>query len=137
MGTLETWVNELVVEMANQKDAVDDVIEVLGDRTECWLNLVEERKVTVGEGSSGGEGSTPRLSYTFKNITHMEPLLLMKEMRPSELRSWELKFNSWLSCSLQGSAPVEFYVLSSKEKVKSGTIQISKKQIKKIQESIK
>ena len=34
MGTLETWVNELVVEMANQKDAVDDVIKVLGDRTE-------------------------------------------------------------------------------------------------------
>ena len=26
------------------------------------------------------------------------------------MRSWEEKFNSWLSCSLQGSPPSDFYV---------------------------
>ena len=43
-------------------------------------------------------------------MTHMEPPLLLKEVRPAELRSWEVKFDSWLSCSLQGSPPSDFYV---------------------------
>ena len=30
-------------------------------------------------------------------MTHMEPPLLLKEVRPAELRSWEVKFYLWIS----------------------------------------
>ena len=48
MGTLEAWTAELVEEMTNQKEAVADTIEDLGDRTEPLLE--EERKDPVGGG---------------------------------------------------------------------------------------
>ena len=43
-------------------------------------------------------------------MTNMEHTLLLKEVRPAELRSWEVKFDSWLSCSFQGTPPTDFYV---------------------------
>ena len=85
MGVLENWTEELVSEMEEQKEAVKDTIE--GDITEPLLALVEERMVVGGAGSTGGEGLATKQSYTFKNMSHMEPPLLLKEVRPAELRS--------------------------------------------------
>ena len=43
-------------------------------------------------------------------MVHMQPSMLVKEVRPAELRAWEVKFDNWLKCSLQGSAPDDFAV---------------------------
>ena len=34
----------------------------------------------------------------------------MKEIRPSEIRAWELKYEKWFRCSLQGQPPAELEV---------------------------
>ena len=107
--TLEAWIDDLARELLEQREAVNEVVEELGERTEPLLVHVEERKVE-GAYASGVETRASKSSYSFKNMTHMEPPLLLKEVRPAELRSWEVKFDSWLSCSLQGSPHSDFFV---------------------------
>ena len=36
--------------------------------------------------------------------------MLVKEVRAAELRAWEVKFDNWMRCSLQGTAPGDFAV---------------------------
>ena len=72
-------------ELEEQREAVSEAIEELGDRTEPLLAQLEERKVVEGAGLTRGEPVVSKKSYTFKNMTHMEPPLLLKEVRPAEL----------------------------------------------------
>ena len=44
---------------------------------------MEERKVVEGASLTGGEIIVSKKSYTFKNMTHMEPPVLLKEVRPA------------------------------------------------------
>ena len=48
--------------------------------------------------------------YSFKSMVHMQPPMILREVSPSELRAWEVKFDNWLKCSLQGVAPPDFAV---------------------------
>ena len=94
---LDALIDDLVKELEEQREAIEE----LGERTEPLLAQVEERKVVEGASLTGGEPIVSKKSYTFKNMTHMEHPLLLKEVRPAELRSWEVKFDSCLSCSMQ------------------------------------
>ena len=105
---LEAWVDDVARELEEQKEAVNVAVEEQGERTEILLVHGEERKREVASASEVEVKAKP--AYSFKNMTHMEPPLLLKEVRPAELRSWEMKFDSWLKCSVQGSPPLDFFV---------------------------
>ena len=107
----EGWLDDLVRELDNQKDAVNNAIEELGDRTDKLLIQQEEKKVSEGARALGGaQVASKKPVWNFKNMVHMQPAMLVKEVRPAEVQSWEIKFDSWMSCSLQGTPPSDFAV---------------------------
>ena len=107
---LDGCLDDLVRELEDQKDAVSEAIEELGDRTENLLIQQEENMVVEGTDASRGVQAASKKSWTFKNMTHIQPAMLVKEVRPAELHAWEEKFDSWMSHSLQGTAPSDFAV---------------------------
>ena len=90
----------MVREMEDQKDAVNDAIEELGDRTDVLLIQKEEKKNRDGASALvGAQVDSNKPAWIFKNRVHMQPAMLVKEVRPAELRAWEVNFENWMSCS--------------------------------------
>ena len=109
-SVLEKWLDELLEEADSQKDMINDIIEQLSERSEDLLLHREEKKESSGPSIPGGEQVVSKPAYTFKSMTHMTPPVLHREVRPSELRAWESKFDTWMSCSLQGTPLSDFKV---------------------------
>ena len=104
---LESWLDELLVEKESQTDVVAEGIDRLGDRTERMQAEFEKKMEAVGGGASGG--ASPRggdqggfRSYVYRSLEHMKPDSLVKEIKPSELRTWRFKYDQWVSDSFQG-----------------------------------
>ena len=91
----------------SQMEAVSEVIDAHIERTE-QLMASSEKKV---EGAcSGGEQSSVKPPFVFKSVDHMKPDTLVKDVRPSELRAWIIKYNTWFRCSFQGNPTLELEV---------------------------
>ena len=43
-------------------------------------------------------------------MDHMKPQMLVKDVKPSEMRTWRYKYNQWFRSSFQGPVPLELQV---------------------------
>ena len=112
---LYSWLDELLVEKESQTDVVAEGIHRLGDRTERMQAEFEKKMEAVGGRAFGG--ASPRggdqggfSSYIYRSLEHMKPDSLVKEIKPSELRTWRFKYDQWVSASFQGMVPPEVEV---------------------------
>ena len=112
---LDTWLDELLLEKESQTEVVAEGIDQLGDRTESIKAEFKRKMEAGGEGASGG--ASPRggdqggvRTYVYRSLDHMKPPELVKEIKPSELRTWKYKYDQWCSASFQGTVPPEVEV---------------------------
>ena len=96
-------------EQESQRDSVTEAIETLGERSEQLL-MQSERKGEVATVTHSGGEARSKPPFTFKSMEHMRPSTLVNEIRPSELRAWELKYEKWFHCRMQGQPPAELEV---------------------------
>ena len=105
---LDTWLDELLLEKESQTEVVAEGIDQLGDRTES-IKAEFEKKMEAGGGGASG-GVSPRggdqggvRTYVYRSLDHMKPREMVKEIKPSELRTWRYKYEQWCSASFQGT----------------------------------
>ena len=55
------------------------------------------------------EASDPTYAL-YRSLDHMKPDSLVKEIKPSELRTWQFKYDQWVSAPFQGTLPPEVEV---------------------------
>jgi hypothetical protein len=112
---LEEWLDNLLLEKETQTEIVAEGIEQLGDRTEGIMAKFDKKMEAEGGGASGGV--SPRggdqggvRNYVYRSLDHMRPPEMVKEIKPSELRTWRYKYDQWASASFQGTVPPEVEV---------------------------
>ena len=101
--------DELLAEKDTQADVVAEAVDSLGDRTEkLKIEPEKEKKVESPEGVSPEMEQRP--SYVVHRMDHMKPESFVKDMKPSEMRTWKYKYEQWFRSSFTGTTPLELQV---------------------------
>lgn len=107
---LNWWLDGLMEKQESQRDSVTEAIELLGEKSEQLIIQTERKREVVAVASPGGDQVIRKPSFTFRSIEPLRPFTLVQEIRPSEFRAWELKYEKWFRCSLQSQPPAELEV---------------------------